>query len=102
MRISDWSSDVCSSDLPLAIRFIAEVLCELVPRDDLSPLTRDPRQTVGEIGVEIERGRDTLELANCHLVQRHGMIYQMAVERLRHANLASEGAILVERASILV
>src|SRR3546814_8367501 len=102
MRISDWSSDVCSSDLPLAIRFIAEVLCELVPRDDLSPLTRDPRQTVGEIGVEIERGRDTLELANCHLVQRHGMIYHMAVERLRHANLASEGAILVERASILV
>src|SRR3546814_7241580 len=67
---------------PLAIRFIAEVLCELVPRDDLSPLTRDPRQTVGEIGVEIERGRDTLELANCHLVQSHGMIYQMAVERL--------------------
>src|SRR3546814_4127454 len=87
---------------PHAIRVIAEGSCELVPRDDLSALTRDPRQTVGEIGVEIERGRDTLEIANCHLVQRHGMIYQMAVERLRHANLASEGAILVERASILV
>src|SRR3546814_18926880 len=36
MRISDWSSDVCSSDLPLHPRLINELLPEvstLLPRD---------------------------------------------------------------------
>src|SRR3546814_1050734 len=32
MRISDWSSDVCSSDLPLALEACVEAIAARVPR----------------------------------------------------------------------
>src|SRR3546814_21033301 len=77
MRISDWSSDVCSSDLRLeqAAARITEILDELVakrhprPIDQIGVRHREPRTAI-VIGVEhqfgnavADRGADVLVLA---------------------------------------
>src|SRR3546814_6676362 len=62
----------------LAVRFVAEMLCKLIPGDDLPPVARDPRQAVSKIGVKIESGRSALEFADGDLVQWYGKIDEMA------------------------
>src|SRR5690606_37499070 len=81
----------------LAVRFVPEMLCELIPGDDLPPVARDARQAVSKIGIKIESGRRALEFADRDLVQWDGMIDEMAVKRLRHAYLARKSTVLVER-----
>src|SRR3546814_4581418 len=41
-----------------AVRFVAEMLCKLIPGDDLSPVAGDAGQTVSKIGVKIERSEE--------------------------------------------
>src|SRR3546814_12193599 len=42
MRISDWSSDVCSSDLSLLSRAFGPVFLDLLPTEGVGPLIRAP------------------------------------------------------------
>src|SRR3546814_13760698 len=58
MRISDWSSDVCSSDLAREREFVES----LVARDDARMLGAEPVQRLGIDG-DIGGARDADELA---------------------------------------
>src|SRR5436305_1795006 len=39
----------------LAVSLVAEVLCQLIPRNDLPLVGADPWEAIGKIGIEIER-----------------------------------------------
>src|SRR3546814_10089325 len=60
MRISDWSSDVCSSDLPLLQHIAGRI--------------HDPRVYVAELlqREEVRRVSGVVELEGGRLVDRHG------------------------------
>src|SRR3546814_3755673 len=60
MRISDWSSDVCSSDLPLLQHIAGRI--------------HDPRVDVAELlqREEVRRVSGVVELEGGRLVDRHG------------------------------
>src|SRR3546814_12129902 len=64
MRISDWSSDVCSSDLLLAVRHRQKAIEQHQPHRDLGAIARIP-------GGQVERARPKGprlgELARAHI-----------------------------------
>ena len=66
----------------LVVGVIAQVLRQLIPGDHLPPVTTYPRLSVRKVGLKVERGRSTFELANGDLVKRNGVIEQMAIESL--------------------
>src|SRR3546814_11358397 len=57
MRISDWSSDVCSSDLPIACGGVAVFPDDLIvtDRDGAVVVPQALIQEVAELGLEQER-----------------------------------------------
>src|SRR3546814_19424482 len=79
MRISDWSSDVCSSDL--AIETIADPLCQLAdaPLDDIQGVFRKRAYCAAQFGrirYDIV-GRACMNLRKA----QHGGIVRIAVTR---------------------
>src|SRR3546814_3495388 len=73
MRISDWSSDVCSSDLPhAAVRFQARRSNELW-HFDMSP--SDLKQVEAPLWIEQGRGKPTLMLFSA-VDDCSGVVYQ--------------------------
>src|SRR3546814_2916114 len=76
MRISDWSSDVCSSDLPIAF-FVHKETGELHPRtvELMEQIAQrieqhgieawqslDPAELLGDEAAHYEKDRDTLDV----------------------------------------
>ena len=78
------------------------MLRKLIPGYRLSATGGNPRQAVGKISVEVERRRRALQLADCDLIKRDRVLYQMLVEDFGHTNFAREGTVFVERARIFV
>src|SRR3546814_5499436 len=72
MRISDWSSDVCSSDLHAAVRFQARRSNELW-HFDMSP--SDLKQVEAPLWIEQGRGKPTLMLFSA-VDDCSGVVYQ--------------------------
>src|SRR3546814_3468606 len=65
MRISDWSSDVCSSDLPQLVEQIFEIVKEINEREGVSILLAEQNTNVAlryaRYGYILESGRVVME-----------------------------------------
>src|SRR3546814_210171 len=96
MRISDWSSDVCSSDLADDLldrdRGIDAVLVEEVDRVDAEPLERAFARGAGVGGRAVDAG-DLLALEPEAEFGRDDQPVALALDRLAEQFLVREGAI---------
>src|SRR3546814_6377530 len=68
MRISDWSSDVCSSDLPDQRGGMGEVHAPLDAGDGCGRPRGDRAVGIGDLGVAIEIGRASCRERVCQYV----------------------------------
>src|SRR3546814_10659748 len=54
LRISDWSSDVCSSDLRVTVRLVDSPACVVVEANELSPHLLRMLQAAGQEAPEVK------------------------------------------------
>src|SRR3546814_16503697 len=98
MRISDWSSDVCSSDLQIAaVEQFLDLLLHLCLDPDAVLETEVPRLFLEQVGVEVELlqvhlGVEDVFLVNIdikHLLARADRLRQNFLDRIDQIGRAS-------------
>src|SRR3546814_2718410 len=89
MRISDWSSDVCSSDLVLAEPFRGRLGAALLHADDVVDAVAHQRQQVDDlVGAHAELRHD--RLVRIHAAAAHGVDQRHAAAIARAAHQLGE------------
>src|SRR3546814_7883207 len=79
MRISDWSSDVCSSDLPQMLGLVGRTL-ETGGQEDADLEAVEGQRIAGTVGEEVDRAR---KVAREQRRARHQIVRRPAAHRLR-------------------
>src|SRR3546814_4693826 len=91
MRISDWSSDVCSSDLPLGRRLVVAVPADAVDAFDAGHAGLRTHRLVALLQILADPVRGLGEVAAVGVGVDHGAVAAPAAEQLVERQVAGLG-----------